>query len=745
MHKHSTPSRTLFLRLMIAAPAIFGMIAAQAAGQQEGAAVAAQPTPAPIQKVEIKGAAASYDARRNDTATKIVVTQEDILRNGDTTIGEVLKRLPGVTVGGVQGRGGDIRMRGLGSGYTQILLNGEPAPAGFSLDSLSPDMIERIEIMRAATAEFSTQAIAGGINIVLKKAIVTAQREIKAGVQEDNGNYGTNVNFQLADKKGPLSYAIGGAITYAKFDRPSEMITEKSDATGKTTVLRRAEQDNRGHFEAFNVSPRINWTLGPGDVITSQNFININRFIGVNSEREHALVGDPSRFSGTDVDIESSSALLRSDLSWTRKLSQGAKLDVKAGVNYGQRETRAPSRNFDAADKLVLTRLITSDVTDKSFSTTGKYSTPIFEGHALAAGWDAAYGTRYEDRIQRESSTETCKYPDPNDVRNLACPHDLDQVFNATVSRLAMFAQDEWTITPRWSVYLGLRWEGIRTRSESVNYAPVDNKSSVWSPLFQTLYKLPGTKNDQVRLGLTRTYKAPGVGSLIPRRFASNNNDKTSPDFQGNPELKPELAWGLDLAYEHYLEGGGLLTASTYVRRIDDITHNKVDEINGQQVSRPINDGVANTHGVELEAKLPLRSMSKTAPNVDLRANVARNWSSLANVPGPNNRLDSQTPFSGTVGADWKLDTIPLTLGGSYSFQNGGPVRISFDQYAYTVPKRSLDVYGLWKINPKNQLRVSLANALHQDNLSQTYFVDAHRPPEQHHHHADLGRAARAA
>lgn len=713
MHNFPTPLRTLYLRLLIAAPAVFGMIAAQAAGQQEAAAVTIQPAPAPLQKVEIKGAAASYDARRNDTATKIVVSQEDILRNGDTTIGEVLKRLPGVTIGGVQGRGGDIRMRGLGSGYTQIMLNGEPAPAGFSLDSLSPDMIERIEIMRAATAEYSTQAIAGAINIVLKKAIVTAQRDIKAGVQEDNGHYGTNVNFQLADKKGPLSYAIGGGITYAKFERPSEVVTEGSDAAGNAILLRRAAETSRGHFEAFNVSPRVNWTLGPGDVITSQSFVNINRFTGANTEREHTLLGAPSQFSGTNVDIESNSALLRSDLSWTRKLAQGAKLDMKAGVNYSQRETRAPSQNFDAADQLLLTRLITSDVTDKGFSATGKYSTPIFEGHALAAGWDAAYSKRYEDRIQRESSQ----------VAGLA--HDLDQVFNANVSRLALFAQDEWTVTPRWSVYLGLRWEGIETRSEGITYAAVDNKSSVWSPLFQTLYKLPGTKSDQVRLGLTRTYKAPSVSSIIPRRFASNNNDKVSPDYQGNPQLRPELAWGLDLAYEHYLEGGGLLTASTFVRRIDDITHNQVSLIDGLWVSMPTNDGVANTHGVELEAKLPLRSMVKTAPNLDLRANLARNWSSLTSVPGPDNRLDSQTPFSGTVGADWKLDGAPLTLGGSYSFQNGGPVRISFNQYAYSVPKRSLDLYGLWKVTRKNQLRVSLANALHQDNLAQSSYADA--------------------
>jgi outer membrane receptor for ferrienterochelin and colicin len=166
-----------------------------------------QPASGPLTpKVEIKGSAA-LDIRRNDTATKIVVTQEEILKNGDTSIGEVLKRLPGITLDGVQGRGGNIRMRGLGSGYTSIMLNGEPAPPGFSLDSLTPDMIERIEVMRAATAEFSTQAIAGGINIVLKKAITTAQTEIKAGLQSDHGQPGASVNLQLSDRKGPWSYS----------------------------------------------------------------------------------------------------------------------------------------------------------------------------------------------------------------------------------------------------------------------------------------------------------------------------------------------------------------------------------------------------------------------------------------------------------------------------------------------------------------------------------------------------------
>jgi outer membrane receptor protein involved in Fe transport len=664
-----------------------------------------------VPKVEVKGSAA-MDIRRNDTATKIVVTQEEILKNGDTSIGEVLKRLPGITLDGVQGRGGNIRMRGLGSGYTSIMLNGEPAPPGFSLDSLTPDMIERIEVMRAATAEFSTQAIAGGINIVLKKAITTAQTEIKAGLQSDNGQPGVSVNLQMSDRKGPWSYSIGGGFLYGDFDRPSHSLTE---ADGSAPLLRRGEATSRGSFRNFNFAPRVNYAIKPGDVITSQSFLAVNRFRAHNTEQVATAFGAEPQFSGLRQDIEADFELFRTDLSWARPLANGAKLDMKAGVNYNHRNVTAP--NLQTGTLYERNRSVTSESTDKGFTTTGKYSSPIVPGHALATGWDIGYSKRDEDRIQREQYLRA-----PAGT----APQNLDEIYAADVTRLAAYAQDEWNVTDRWSVYFGLRWEGVNIKSTGTDYGSIDSNSSVLSPLFQTLYKLGEKKKDQVRFGLTRTYKAPGVGDLIPRRFTSNNNSSTSPDAMGNPNLKPELAWGLDLAFEHYLgEGGGLLSASTYARRIEDITRRRVDLIDGLWVSRPVNAGTAKTYGIELEAKLPLRSLMKDAPGVEMRANLTRSWSKLDTVPGPNNRLDQQVPFSGTVGADWKLDKLPLTLGGSYSYQGGGEVRISERQYAYSVPKRALDVYGLWKFTPKTQLRLSASNMLHQDNLSQSSYVEA--------------------
>jgi outer membrane receptor for ferrienterochelin and colicin len=93
----------------------------------------AQETP-PV--VQVKASADTQ--RREDTASRIVVNREELAKYGDTSVLDALKRVPGVSVAD-----GVPRMRGLGAGYTQILVNGERPPAGFALENLAPDMVEK--------------------------------------------------------------------------------------------------------------------------------------------------------------------------------------------------------------------------------------------------------------------------------------------------------------------------------------------------------------------------------------------------------------------------------------------------------------------------------------------------------------------------------------------------------------------------------------------------------------------------
>ncbi|GGC72284.1 TonB-dependent receptor plug domain-containing protein [Undibacterium terreum] len=686
--------------------------AGKAASGKTAAPVAKQEKAEAVRTVEISGNR-EYDERRLDTATKVVVTHEEIVKFGDSTVADVLKRLPGITIGGVQGRGGEIRMRGLGSGYTQILLNGEPSPPGFSLDSIAPELIERIEIMRAATAEYSTQAIAGAINIVLKKAVQTAQREIKPGASYEHGVWSEGVNLQLSDRIDKLSYSLAGATYRGRWERPSTIEEIGTDATGKQDLARHYTDENHGRFEVVNISPRLNWVLPNGDNLTSQSFVTHNESEGNTRENITTSIGDAPLYASNSQHFKSRSNMFRTDVNWIHKLSEGAKLDVKFGANYNKRDSDVAYQGYSDTGVFELDRKLTTDATDKGFTASGKYSTPIITDHALVVGWDGAYSQRGEDRLQNDATFTGIT------------PINLNESFSATVKRLAVFAQDEWSVTQRWSVYMGLRWETLDTSSEGKLFSAVSNRSAVWSPLLQTLWKLPDSKNDQVRFGLTRTYKAPSTGNLIPRRYLSNNNSAVSPDSQGNPNLRPELAWGLDAAYEHYLPDGGLLSASVFYRRIDDITRQQLSFTNGSWVTMPVNDGQATTRGIELEAKMPLRSLYKTAPAIDFRANLSFNWSTLSTVPGPNNRLDSQTPVSANLGMDYKVGGMPLTLGGNLSFQDGGPVRLSGTQSSYSAPKRVLDMFGLWKFDAKTQLRISLANMLHQDNVAATIYADA--------------------
>jgi outer membrane receptor protein involved in Fe transport len=680
--------------------------------------------PQPMQKVEIKGAAGRYDARRDDTASKTVVNSEEIQKYGDTSVNDVLKRLPGITVGGAAGRsGGEIRMRGLGAGYTQILINGERAPAGFAIDSLAPDVIERIEVLRAASAEFSTQSIAGTINIVLKKALKAAQHEVKFSESKSSRSSSPSMSLQMSDKNGSTSYSFGGNAWRFMYNRMTPTFETGTDANGVPNLDRSATWNDQGRGQGFNLAPRINWVLDNGDTLTSQTFFNLNTFASNGRGRTDTDLGVGPDYDRIDSTYSAHSGFGRTDLNWVHKLAEGAKLDLKAAVSDARNTADSLQIGGNHGLPATLLRTVTSESSEQGFSTQGKYSTPLTFGkpaegqaeateHALSLGWDAGVTQRDDSRVQRDADLPG------------SAPINSDEGFSAKVTRLALYGQDEWNLTPLWSIYTGLRWEGLDTRSDGNTFDAVQQRSSVLSPLMQTLIKMPN-KKDQLRLALTRTYKAPSTASLIPRKFTSTNNSPTEPDRRGNPNLKPELALGLDASFEHYWGEGGLLSASASVRRIENYTHQGLLFEDDRWVSTSINDGRAETRGIELEAKFPVSALIDHAPKLDLRASVSRNWSRVDSVPGPDNRLDQQTPISATIGVDYKSPSGVLSTGSNFSFRNGGLARLSGTQGGYSSVRRDLDVYALWKLDTQNNLRVAVSNLLAQDYTTESLYSDA--------------------
>jgi outer membrane receptor for ferrienterochelin and colicin len=682
---------------------------------QQGVPAALRAAPAAeqkMQKVEVRGSADSYDARRDDTATRIVVGQEEIAKYGDTNVADVLKRVPGITVNSPNGRGAEIRMRGLGAGYTQILINGERAPNGFTLDSLSPDVIERIEVLRAASAEFSTQSVAGTVNIVLKKAVRSGQREVKIGARAGSGFSGPAANLQLSDKLGRMSYSIAASAMFEQFDREASSEEQGFDLAGNRNLVRHMDAGENARFNLFNLAPRLNWTLDNGDTLTSQSFVNVARFRNRNHETTRTSLGAPAFYPELDSALRSNNDVLRSELNWVHKMADGAKLDVKFSLVGGQ-NTTDNWRSTPAGAARPVDNLVHLEADELGATTVGKFSKTIMKDHSLGMGWDAGWSVREDSREEFEAN------------RAVFPTLPRGETSESRVSRLALYAQDEWNLTPRWSLYLGARWEGIRTRTTGNTFDTGRSSSNVWSPVMQTLFKIPGTKGDQLRFAVTRTYKAPNFHQLIPRRQASIDNRSTDPDYAGNPDLQPELALGVDASYERYWAEGALLSISGSMRRIDGYIRHMVDFDGRRWVAMPMNAGQATTRGLEIETKFPLKAMMQDAPAIALRASVSANWSKVDGVAGPDNRLDGQVPLSSNLGIDYKRGA--LTTGASFAWRQGGQVRISERQTAFLAPRRDLEAYALYKFTPKQQLRVALSNLLGQDFIQAGSFLEPGR------------------
>ncbi|MES2759736.1 MAG: TonB-dependent receptor [Pseudomonadota bacterium] len=657
-------------------------------------------TAAAAQTVEIT--ATRDRARELDSAATTVVGRDELLRYGDRSVADALKRMPGITVGGVQGRGGDIRMRGLGNGYTQVLLNGQPVPAGFAIDSIAPELIERVEIMRVATAELGTQAIAGSINIVLRKSAGGAQREFKSAMASNRGEVTPDLVGQASGKGTGWSYTMAGVFVASRTVSPSVDDELGFDAAGALNLRRRTVLRQTDIRPSLNLSPRVSWTLPNGDTLTSQNFLRAMKLDLGTSSHERTSIGPSTPFPDNASMFRAHAETIRSDLQWLHQGEQGGRWDVKLGANHFQRRATNTFEGYAPAAGAPLVRVVDSSALEDNVTFGGKFSRTL-GSHSLLAGWDAARSRRTEGRLEHLQPGDSAE-----DKGN--------EAYGARMDRLALFAQDDWSIAPTLSVVAGLRWEALRTRTEGNVLDDVAQRTSVLSPLLQALHKLPDSR--QLRVGVTRTFKMPALASLAMRRYTiDNNNSALSANQQGNPYLLPERAWGLDLAYERYFGKNAMISASTYARRIDDVTIDRVEQAGAVWISTPVNAGRARTWGVELEAKFPLAAF-------DLRASVARNWSRVESVPGPDNRLAGQVPFSASAGVDHRMAALPLTLGVTFSFQGGGPARRSERTAAWSGVQRELGMVAVLRVDGRSQWRMSVANALGQDHLGQASFAD---------------------
>jgi iron complex outermembrane receptor protein len=686
--------------------------------------LASAPT-ATLDRVEIRGRTDANAERRLSTAAKIVVGREEIEQYGDSTLGDVLKRLPSVTMSGRPGRGGRIAMRGMGNGYTQILIDGERVPPGFSIEDLAPDQVERIEIYRAPTAETGARAIAGTINIVLREPLRVTSDDVRLTAASERGRLQPEASWTHNDVLGERGhYNLTLTAQQGNHLTDTETRTTYTDlATGGVDLAQRTQTRQQDDKDSLHFSSRLVWRTGQGDQLMLQPFVVVSRTRShADGTLEQFAGAAPPPYATSRTNTHGDTALARLLAQLTKRLAEATRLELRGSLGTFRLDGGTVVDQFSAAGDPVLEQRTDTTINDRSYSVTAKLSHLWADKHSLVGGLEAEGTDRDETLVTLIDGTP-------------ALP-DFGGNVQASVRRFAAYVQDEWDPSPAWSAHAGLRWEGIRTHSASIG-ALVDNDSAVLTPLLHAVWRFDAPRRDQVRASLTRSYRAPSLASLVavPRLStlypAPGPNTASSPDRAGNPALRPEQAIGIDVALEHYLKAGGIVSASVFSRRIEDLIRSvtALEDVTWapvpRWVSRPQNFGDAVSQGVEFDAKFRLDEVAEGGAPLTVRANVSVFRSRVSGVPGPDNRIDQQPRASVNLGGEYRLRSAPLTFGANLNWVPPYAVQQTDVQSQTFEMTRVLDAYALWSVRPGLRVRLSLANAVPRHYVTGSTIVDA--------------------
>ncbi|HEX2012346.1 MAG TPA: TonB-dependent receptor [Roseateles sp.] len=188
----------------------------------------AQTQPQTIERVEVTGSRIrSIDI---ETAQPVqTVTQEQIQKSGLVTVGDIINRMsaagsPDFSKGSVltsnREQGGQyINLRNLGSERLLVLVNGKrwtQSVGGYTDMSTVPSaLIDRIEVLKdGASSIYGSDAIAGVVNIILKKTLNGGIASAYYGANEKGDGKTEDYNFAYGggDDKASLMFAF----TYSK-------------------------------------------------------------------------------------------------------------------------------------------------------------------------------------------------------------------------------------------------------------------------------------------------------------------------------------------------------------------------------------------------------------------------------------------------------------------------------------------------------------------------------------------------
>ena len=424
---------------------------------------------------DIKKAAASIS----------VLTQEQINKKAYRDVTDALKDVPGVVVTG-GGSSSDISIRGMGSAYTVIMVDGKKV----NTRSVRPNSdnsgieqgwlpnigaIERIEVIRGPMSGlYGSDAMGGVINIITKKNSNewTGSIKLDTTLQEnsDSGNqYQTNAYIA-----GPL---IANLLSFKANGLYSQR--DEDEIYGGYS-----KQKIRAGGAAFSLTPNDDHTI---DLEYQRSIQNRDATVGKSISPVQTGRNKPAN-SLTDY--------YRTEYSLTHRGKIGA---VETHSYIQREENENPSRNMEA--------------TNTTFNTINKIN---FDRHSLSFG-----GMYLKEEL--------------DDKGNQLSVGGAKPVSNLDRYSWALFAENAWNIVDDFTLTTSLRLDKDEKFGDH------------WSPKVYGVWGL--NDNWVIKGGVSTGYKTPALRATVAEWGQATGGGQSKGVIVGNPDLKPEKSVNYEVSF----------------------------------------------------------------------------------------------------------------------------------------------------------------------------------------------------
>jgi len=664
---------------------------------------------------------------RTDQAAPVLNYDLDYFQRFEPlTAGDALKRVPSVAFLSDVGESDGVRLRGLDPAYTQILINGEKVPgagsgsgafgsgadSAFFVDRIPAELIERIEIVRSASANRSGDAVAGAINIVLRDAYALDGGFVRAGaLMFDDKRIRETVGGVWGGQVGPGRLLVGGNIQGRR--NPKNKTSLRYDAPGAPINNSEVQTDVRnGTDYSANASYQV--PLAGGDFDISGFYVHTDRYQNEDSIEYNKDIRDNANLStlnDNDVKIDQDSWSLNG--KYRREMFGGA-----TSVKLGYASFKAEEAEFEDETEYLRDATpypdgdrITRDKSRTELKDT-EFSAKLEHKRDLADDVQLEFGVQYEKKERDLLVTEVPRnrYNLPSANPPAFGPYGVvdggDAAFEQTrIDPYVMASGKSGAL--KWEA--GLRYEttDIALQDRTVpSTTDVDYK--VLLPSASARWNV--TPDDQLYVSGARTIRRPSFDYLSPALLTAELGDN---DFIGNPALKPETAWGLDAGYERRLGKQGVAGVNVFYRKVKDLieltnTGDEGDEGPGTFVYSARNTGAGKVWGIEFDLSTPLTVIGLENTGVFLNYS----WlDSDVNDEFGSRKFNSQSDYVLNVGFIQDLPTWGASFGASYRKQGEAYSRVVGEEVTTTYGA-DLEIFLEKRIGKDLTIRLTGSNLL---------------------------------